>query len=119
MSAVIIGMSVAFGVAGGALGFAGGLITGIGQAFSRLGGGGGGVSLTKYTLTGAFAGAALGAGIGWATDGGLNDYMRQRGEQAVINACLKKMDSGETVAIGRNEAGEPVCLTGTAPGPRP
>ena len=117
MSLVIIGMSAAFAVAGGALGFAGGLITGIGQAFSRMGSSR--ISLTKYTLTGAFAGAALGAGIGWVADGGLDDYMRQRGEQAVINACLRKMDNGETVALGRNEAGEPVCLTGAAPGPRP
>ena len=57
MSLVIIGMSAAFAVAGGALGFAGGLITGIGQAFSRMGSSR--ISLTKYTLTGALAGLTI------------------------------------------------------------
>lgn len=107
MSAVVIGMAVMGGVAGGALGFTASLMAAFGAAF---GGGGGNHSLLKPTLAGVFLGAAIGGGAGWAIDGGVSRYMHDVGERAVINDCLKRIDRGEAVVIGRNARGETSCI---------
>ncbi|MBU0799749.1 MAG: hypothetical protein KKA05_01975 [Alphaproteobacteria bacterium] len=114
MSAIIIGMAVTGSIAGGALGFAGSLILAIGSAFSRSSRD---HSFLKPTLAGVFLGAALGGGAGWVMDGGVGRYMHETGERAVIKQCLKQIDNGESVTLGKNAAGEVSCVRASAPAP--
>jgi len=105
MNGLTLGLMIGGTVAGGALGVLGSFYYAMAHMFT---GGGRDVSPLRSGLVGAFMGAAVGGGAGWAFSGGPQDILNARQEQATISACMDKTP-GQKIVIARNEKGAITC----------
>lgn len=108
MGGLAIGLAIGFAAAGGIVGYGATILAGI-MNLSRNDG-----QILRGTLAGAFMGAAIGGGAGWLIEGGPAHMMESHKEQAVVDECVKRIDSGENVVLGLNAQGGRACI----PAPR-
>ncbi len=104
MNGLTLGLMIGGTVAGGALGVLGSFY----YMMAHMWGGARDISSTRWGIVGAFMGAAVGGGAGWIFEGGAQDMIDARRDQATISECMNKAPA-QKVVTARTDKGEITC----------